>query len=246
MNSATESHSTTQSTAESQGESRRLYVADAPDAPRSGSPGPDGTDIRAPGEAQPLPKDHTQAILETTKRVAVLLKASGYPFALAGSVAAHAHGVPAVLQHDTDFCIRRQDVDGVVQSLREGGVEIVPSPEDWLVKARAGGEEIDLIFELSHRPVTDDMLQKAHVLAVDSVRMPVLAPHDMLSSRLAALSEQYCDFGRLLTIARALRERIDWDALRAEYQHEPLPDAFLYLLERLGVIEPRDAQKEGP
>ncbi|MGW7363231.1 nucleotidyltransferase family protein [Streptomyces sp. NPDC054841] len=193
-----------------------------------------------------LPPDHTQSILETTKQVAALLKDSGYPFALAGSVAAHAHGVPATLQHDTDFCIRREDVDGVVQDLREGGVEIVPAPEDWLVKARAGGEEIDLIFELAHRPVTDDMLRNAPVLSVDSVRMPVLTPYDLLSSRLAALSEHHCDFGPLLTVARTLRERIDWKALREEHRQEPLADAFLYLLERLEVIEDRDRSEAGP
>jgi hypothetical protein len=197
----------------------------------------------ADGAPSRLPSDHTQAILETTKEVAALLKASGYPFALAGSVAAHAHGVPAALQHDTDFCVRREDVDGVVGALREGGVEIVPAPEDWLVKARSGGEEIDLIFELALRPVTRDMLERAPVLSVDSVRMPVLSPNDLLSSHLAALSEHHCDFGALLPIARTLRERIDWDALRAEYQQAPMPAAFLYLLERLGVIAAEEAER---
>ncbi|MCZ7461807.1 nucleotidyltransferase family protein [Streptomyces sp. WMMC940] len=223
---------------------RRLHVAGSGDAPPGG---------RAPGAAGPpsgraasLPQDHTQAILETTKHVAALLKASGHPFALAGSVAAHAHGVPAGFQHDTDFCIRSEDVDGVVQALRDGGVEIVPAPEDWLVKARSGDEDIDLIFHLAGGPVTDAMLERAPVLAVDSVRMPVLAPYDLLSSLLAALSEHHCDFAPLLTVARTLRELIDWDALREEHQRNPLPDAFLYLLERLGVIEPREPREAGP
>ncbi|MFD7445428.1 nucleotidyltransferase family protein [Streptomyces sp. NPDC059909] len=220
-------------TSEPRGAGRRLHLA-----PAAGDPAHDAS--------HDLPQDHTQSILETTKQVAALLKASGYAFALAGSVAAHAHGVPAVLRHDTDFCIRREDVDGVVQALREGGVEIVPAPEDWLVKARAGGEEIDLIFELAHRPVTDDMLRNAPVLSVDSVRMPVLTPYDLLSSRLAALSEHHCDFGPLLTVARTLRERIDWNALRDEHRREPLADAFLYLLVRLDVIDPRDRREAGP
>ncbi|MFI2367840.1 nucleotidyltransferase family protein [Streptomyces sp. NPDC018833] len=190
-------------------------------------------------EPAPLPEDHTQSILQATKEVAALLKASGYPFALVGSVAVYAYGVPLRLQHDSDFCLRRKDAEGVVRALTDGGVEVVSPPEDWLVKARTGGEEIDLIFELAHRPVTKELLDRAEVVPVDSVHMPVLAPTDLMSSRLAALSEHHCDFGRLLPVARALRERVDWDALRREYAASPMPDAFLYLLERLDVIPPR-------
>lgn len=223
-------------------------MSDSPEKePRAGGRRPRRADGAPPhGGSEGLPEDHTQAILETTKHVAALLKASGYPFALAGSVAAHAHGVPAGFQHDTDFCIRREDVEAVTEALRKGGVEIVAVPEDWLVKARAGGEEIDLIFELAGGPVTSAMLERAPVRAVDSVRMPVLSPYDLLSNLLAALSEHHCDLAPLLTIARTLRERIDWDALRAEHVGRPLPEAFLYLLERLDVIEPRNRKEAGP
>jgi hypothetical protein len=190
--------------------------------------------------ASRLPTDHTQAILQTTKRVAAVLKAAGLPFALTGSVAAYAHGVPGSLQHDTDFCVRREDAEAVLTALAGDGVQPVPAPEDWLVKGRAGGEDIDLIFELGHRPVTTELLKSAPVLSVDSVRMPVLPPSELLSTLLGALTEQHCDFGALLPLARTLRERIDWERIRAQYQSEPLPDAFLYLLERLGVIAARE------
>ncbi|MEW2633022.1 nucleotidyltransferase family protein [Streptomyces sp. NPDC048389] len=203
----------------------------------------EGLDAAEPvGASAPdeLPQDHTQAILQATKQVGALLKASGYPFALVGSVAAYAHGVPTRLQHDSDFCLRRQDAESVVQTLVAGGIQVVSPPEDWLMKARAGGEEIDLIFELAHRPVTKDMLDRAEILPVDSVHMPVLAPTDLLESRLTALSEHHCDFGALLPVARALRERVDWDRLRRDHSASPMPDAFLYLLERLDVVPPRE------
>ncbi|MFD3544677.1 nucleotidyltransferase family protein [Streptomyces sp. NPDC058655] len=199
---------------------------------------PEGLGPPAPAEG-PLPKDHTQAILETTKLVAALLKRSGPPFALAGSVAAFAHGLPARFQHDTDFCVRPEDADAAVKALEAGGIEMRRAPEDWLVKGRSGGEEIDLIFELARRPVSTELLERAHVKAVDSVWMPVLAPTDLMDSRLAALCEHYCDFGELLPMARMLREQIDWDRLDRTYRAEPLPDAFLHLLERLRVIDGR-------
>ncbi|MFJ7159035.1 hypothetical protein ACIQUQ_29385 [Streptomyces sp. NPDC101118] len=187
----------------------------------------------------PLPRDHTQAILEITKHVAALLKGTEKPFALAGSVAAFAHGVPANFQHDTDFCLRRADADAAIEALESGGIEMRRAAEDWLVKGRAGGEEIDLIFELARRPVSTELLERAEVRSVDSVWMPVLSPTDLMDSRLAALTEHYCDFGDLLPMARTLRERIDWPLLDRAHRDSPLADAFLYLLERLDVIGPR-------
>ncbi|KPI30923.1 hypothetical protein OV450_1700 [Actinobacteria bacterium OV450] len=206
----------------------------------------DGRDGPAtpPGRSVPLPHDHTQAILETTKRVAVLLKSSGKRFALAGSVAAFAHGLPASFQHDTDFCVRREDADEVVRALEAGGVTMRQAPEDWLVKGCSEGEEFDLIFELARRPVSTELLDRAESRAVDSVWMPVLAPTDLMDSRLAALCEHYCDFGDLLPMARMLREQIDWDRMYLDHRDAPLSDAFLYLLERLRVIEPRE-RREG-
>lgn len=197
-----------------------------------------------PGEVAggpPLPPDRTQAILEATKQVAGILKAGGHRFALAGSVAAYAHGVPASLQHDTDFAVLREDEETVTRELQNAGIRVRKPPEDWLIKATCRGEEIDLIFELARRPVTEELLERAQVLPVDSVHMPVLAPTDLMGSQLAAFSEHHCNFGSVLPIARVLRERIDWDLLRRESEGSPMPEAFLFLLERLNVIEPREA-----
>ncbi|MET8509185.1 nucleotidyltransferase [Streptomyces sp. NPDC004787] len=183
-----------------------------------------------------LPPDHTQAILEVTKEVAGVLKASGCPFALVGSVAAYAYGIPVRLQHDVDFAVRREDAEQVTALLDEHGVEIVDPPEDWLVKGRRDGEQIDLIFALAGRPVTDELLGRAVTLPVDSVHMPVIEPTDLMVGRLAALSEHHCDFGALLPVARGLRERVDWGRVREETGEQPMAAAFLYLLELLDVV----------
>ncbi|MFD3530743.1 nucleotidyltransferase family protein [Streptomyces sp. NPDC058664] len=191
-----------------------------------------------------LPRDHTQAILEVTKEIAGVLKASECPFALVGSVAAYAYGIPVRLQHDTDFAVRREDADTVTGLLRDHGIEIVDPPEDWLVKARRGGEHIDLIFSMAGRPVTTELLERAWTLPVDSVHMPVIDPTDLMIGRLAALSEHHCDYGKLLPVARGLRERVDWDRVREETEDGPMAAAFLYLLELLDVIRPRDEAGE--
>jgi hypothetical protein len=196
----------------------------------------------SPGRESPeLPHDRSQAILEAAKEIGALLKRAGHPFALAGSVAVYAHGGSRYLQHDADFCVLPDDADAVAATLREAGFPVRTPPEDWLLKTTCQGQNIDIIFSLAHEPVTKDMLDRAHVLPVDSVLMPVLCPTDLIRSLISAFSEHYCDFGAVLPVARAVREKVDWDVVRDVCGDQPMPAAFLFLLERLNVIEPREA-----
>ncbi|WP_051865770.1 nucleotidyltransferase family protein [Streptomyces griseus] len=204
------------------------------------------TDAKAPpaGELS-LPQDRHQAILEAAKQIGALLKRDGHRFALAGSVAVHAHGGSTNLQHDADFCVRPEDADAVAATLREAGLDVCTPPEDWLLKTTCFGQDIDIIFELAHRPVTTEMLTRAQEIPVDSVRMPVLSPTDLVGSLIAAFSEHHCDFGAVLPVARALREKVDWPEVRRARGDEPMPAAFLFLLERLNVVAPqKDPRKE--
>ncbi|CAL9283063.1 hypothetical protein SUDANB180_06936 [Streptomyces sp. enrichment culture] len=198
--------------------------------------------VSGPDPAE-LPQDRSQAILEAAKQIGALLKRAGHPFALAGSVAVYAHGGSRYLQHDADFAIRPEDAEAVAATLREAGLGVRVPPEDWLIKTTCHGQNVDIIFSLAHQPVTREMLDRAHTLPVDSVLMPVLSPTDLIQSLISAFSEHYCDFGSVLPVARAVREKVDWEAVRAACGAEPMPAAFLFLLERLNVI---DAQEGRP
>lgn len=199
--------------------------------------------LRSDPLAEELPVDRNQAILEAAKRTGALLKQTGFPFALAGSVAVYAHGGARNLQHDVDFCIRPEDAEAVAAALRENGLAVYRPPEDWLLKASCLGQQVDLIFELAHQPVTTELLGRAQELSVDSVHMPVLSPTDLMGSLMAAFSEHHCDFGAVLPIARVLREKIDWDEVRGACAGAAMPEAFLYFLERLDVIQPQEDKR---
>jgi hypothetical protein len=192
---------------------------------------------------QELPLDRSQGILEAAKQVGALLKREGHTFALAGSVAVYAHGGSGHLQHDADFCVRRSDAQAVAQTLTDAGLTVRTPPEDWLMKTTCLGQEVDLLFELAHRPVTTDVLARAEEVPVDSVLMPVLAPTDLMRGLIEAFSEHHCDFGPVLAAARALREKVDWEDVRGSCGEEPMPAAFFYLLERLNVIAPREEHR---
>ncbi|MEU4659867.1 nucleotidyltransferase family protein [Streptomyces sp. NPDC023723] len=207
-----------------------------------------GETVPVPGAPPPaetdLPLDRNQAILQAAKQVGALLKKTGLPFALAGSVAVYAHGGVQNLQHDVDFCIRPEDADAVAEALRAAGVSVYTPPEDWLLKADCLGQQVDLIHALGHEPVGAELLDRAEGLSVDSVLMPVLSPTDLLRGLLAAFSEHHCDFGAVLPIARTLREKIDWARLRHDCGADPMPAAFFYVLERLEIIPATPAEEE--
>lgn len=168
------------------------------------------------------------------KRVATTLKAAGVPFALTGGYASWARGGPEPV-HDVDFVLVEEDMPRALQALADAGLRVEHPPEDWLEKVYDGDALVDLIFRPADRPVTREQLARAEELRVDSVLMPVQPATDILASKLLALSEHFCDLARLFPHARALREQVDWPALRRDVEHWPFARAFLALCDDLGI-----------
>jgi hypothetical protein len=176
-----------------------------------------------------------QPVLEALKTVAVAMKEAEVPFALAGGCAVYARGGPDS-RHDVDFVIREADREKVWRSLEERGLETIDPPEDWLFKARVGGEQVDLIFRLAMGPVDDGLLGRADQLTVDSVEMPVLAATDLLLGRLMALTEQNCDLSPVLALIRSLREQLDVDRIDATAAGHPIAEVAIDLARRLDLL----------
>lgn len=174
---------------------------------------------------------------EALKLVAVSLKESGIPFALAGGYAMWARGAPEP-EHDVDFVVAEDDAAKAAAMLAERGLEVVDPPEDWLFKVYVEESMVDVLFQTNGESVTRETLAEVEQFEVESVLMPVLSATVLMGHRLSALDEHACDFGRQLQVARAVREQVDWDEVRAVTVGNPFAAAFLFLLERLEVIEP--------
>jgi len=177
---------------------------------------------------------------EALKSVAVALKSSGFPFALIGGYAVWARGGPEP-DHDVDFMVAADDAADVTDALAEAGLRVVQPPEDWLFKVYTGAPDgpdsamVDIIFRDAGRPATREVVQEADEFEVLSVQMPVLSATVLMIHKLSALDEHWCDFGRLLPVARALREQVDWDRVRRETTDNDFAVAFLFLAERLRI-----------
>ncbi len=180
--------------------------------------------------------DPAEDLRKALKRVAVALKESGTPFALAGGYAAWSRGSPEPL-HDVDFLVPREDVAALTEELERRGLEVVEPAEDWLHKVRVDGVIVDLIHR-GHRTTVQEMLDRAEDRAVLSVHMPVLCATDVVVQKLLSLDEHYCDLARFLPVARALREQVDWDRVRTQVSAAPFAEAAVFLLERLDVVGP--------
>lgn len=178
-------------------------------------------------------------IKETMRRSAAVLRDADVPYALGGSVAAWARGGPQTCR-DLDFVVAAADAQRAQDALAQLGMRPEHPPEDWLLKVYDGPVLVDLIFELTGVDVPA-ALNRAEMLAVAAIDMPVLAIEDVLTAKLLAYNEHYLDFTGPLQIVRALREQIDFDVLERATAGSAYARAFLTLIDALDLTTP-DAQ----
>src|SRR3954447_9090076 len=172
---------------------------------------------------------------DAMKRVAVVLKNADVPFALAGGYAAYARGGPES-DHDVDFYLREDDVDRAEKVLDDAQIRVERPAEDWLGKAFVDDAMVDLIFRPTDMPVTTEILDRAETIEVESVDMPVLSATDLVTSKLLAMDEHYCDFGQMFPVARSVREQVDWAAVAERTRDNAFARAFLQLVRDLRIV----------
>ena len=132
--------------------------------------------------------------------------------------------------------VKREDARRAVDVLAEAGMRPERPPEEWLYKAWDGELCVDLIFEPRGVEIDDDVIARGEQLHVLGITIPVLAVEDLMTTKLMAIGEHSVDYSGVLLIARALREQIDWPALRQRTAGSPYAAAFFVLAEGLGVM----------
>jgi hypothetical protein len=129
------------------------------------------------------------------------------------------------------------EAERAAKALADAGLAVVDPAEDWLLKVVGEHGFVDVLWRTCGHPVESDLIDRADELPVLSVIMPVLDATDIVVTKLMALDEHYCDFARLLPVARALREQVDWPRVAGDVAGNDFAAVFLVLLERLGVVE---------
>jgi hypothetical protein len=168
------------------------------------------------------------------KKSTSALKSNDIAFALAGGYALWARGAPET-EHDVDLVVAEQDVERAAATLAEAGFDVERPPEDWLFKAHLDGAMVDVLHALNSVPVTEAVIAAAEDLDVLGMHIPVMTSTDIVTGKLLAMSERYCDFGAMLPLARAVREQLDWARIRSAVAANPFAVAFLYLTDLLDI-----------
>jgi hypothetical protein len=190
-------------------------------------------------------RDAFNALIDTMKVAVAALRDAEIQFMLGGSMAAWARGGPEP-DNDLDLMVSPDQAEAALQALSGIGMRIERPPEEWLYKAWHGEVMIDLIFRPSGLELTDEAFERAEEISVMAVGMPVMALEDALVTMLCALDEHALDFSRLVQITRALREQIEWPALRTRTSGSPYAKAFLTLVEELGIVAPAERARSSP
>jgi hypothetical protein len=179
-------------------------------------------------------RDAFNALIETMKTTVAALREADVPFMLGGSMAAWARGGPEP-DNDLDLMVKPDNAEAALSALAAAGMRTKRPPEEWLYKAWHGEVLIDLIFCPSGLELTDEVFARAETISVMALAMPVMALEDVLVTMLYALDEHALDYSRLVGITRALREQIDWPALRTRAGGTAYAKAFMTLVEELGI-----------
>jgi predicted nucleotidyltransferase len=191
-----------------------------------------------PSDEQPFAE-----IEHALKRAAAALRDADIPFLLGGSLASWARGGPQT-RHDLDLIIKPADAEAALEALRKAGMKPERPPEDWLLKAWDGDTLVDLIYCPKGLPVDDELIARGEELSVLGMEIRVMALEDVIATKLLALTEHSLRYESLLQIARALREQIDWPAVRVRTAASPFARAFFVLLEGLGIVTEQEAGGE--
>jgi hypothetical protein len=184
-----------------------------------------------------MPESSFDELVAAMKAAAGILKEREIPFVLGGGLSVWARGGPKS-EHDVDFLLRPEDGEDALAAFDAAGWRTERPPEGWLYKTwHDNGALVDLIFSPASGPITAEMIERAPVSEVMALRIRVSTLEDVLTSKLLAMTEQEPDFGSVLEWARALREQIDWDGVRARTEASPFAKAFFTLVEELGIVD---------
>jgi hypothetical protein len=160
---------------------------------------------------QRLPKKQR----ELFRDVLILLEENSVPFAVSGAFALQQHSGICRETKDLDIFLPAEDVSGALACLMSRGFECEVSDPVWLAKAFRDQYFVDLIAGMSNAVITVDAswIQRAHPVTVLGVSTRMLAPEELLLSKLFVTRRERFDGADLAHIVYATRGKLDWDRI---------------------------------
>lgn len=147
------------------------------------------------------------------REVLTLLGQQSIPYVVSGAFALQQHTGICRLTKDLDVFLRAEEVPRALGYLQAQGFECdIPDPV-WLAKAHRDGYFVDLITGMSNAVITVDAswIERAHPAIVFGVRTRVLAPEELIASKLFVTRRERFDGADIAHIIHGTRGQFDWN-----------------------------------
>ena len=171
--------------------------ADNPNGPQPTSSIP----VEIPEEQQALFRD-----------VLFLLEEAGIPYAVAGAFALRQHTGICRYTKDLDIFLPPKNAAATLTILQHSGFKCEVRDVVWLAKAHRDGFFVDLITGMSNGVLAVDMswIERAVPAVVFDIKTRVLAPEEILASKLFVIRRERFDGTDIAHIVYGSQGKLDW------------------------------------
>lgn len=150
--------------------------------------------------------------MELFRDVLKALQQKRVPYAVSGAFALRQHTGISRFTKDLDLFVTAKTRDAALMCLRESGMECDVADPVWLAKARRDGFFVDLITGMSNGliVVEDSWIQRAHSAVVYGVKTRVLAPEELVASKIFVARRERFDGADIAHIIYGTHHSFDW------------------------------------
>jgi hypothetical protein len=148
--------------------------------------------------------------------VLITARARGLRFAIGGGLAFSAYSGRLRNTKDMDLFVRPADREALITLLTEAGYqdyyEQLPYDRKWIYRGIRDGEIIDVMWQMANyrTEVDDDWLTRGPIVEIRGEEVRLLAPEELLWSKLYVLQRERCDWPDLLNILYTVGPELDW------------------------------------
>ena len=149
------------------------------------------------------------------REVLALFERARCPYAVAGAFALREHTGICRLTKDLDIFLSPPDASDALARLQEHGFECELCDPVWLAKARRNGYFVDLITGMSNGVISvdDSWIVRARPASILGVKTRVLAPEELLASKLFVTRRERFDGADIAHIIFVSRGALQWDRI---------------------------------
>jgi Uncharacterised nucleotidyltransferase len=147
--------------------------------------------------------------------VLTLLEEKSIPFAVSGAFALQQHSGICRETKDLDIFLPAENISDALACLMNRGFECEVTDPVWLAKAYRDRYFVDLIAGMSNAVITVDAswMKHAHPATVLGVSTRMLAPEELLLSKLFVTRRERFDGADIAHIVYATQGKLDWERI---------------------------------